>query len=153
MDNMAPSSEAVTSSRGVSAGRYCSTYCSGQERNGSCISLASEMVSPVHGKSGGVTATNGASVSGVHWKPRAQFSSTMASWIRSSSSAAASSLPCTSTSTLISGCSLRNLASSAGSRARAILAKQPMRRTWLWDSPCIAASCRRASQAVITPWI
>ena len=128
MDRMAPSSEAVTSSRGVSAGRYCSTYCSGLDRNGSCNKRAREMVSSRHGKSGGVTATSGASVSGVHWKPRAQTSSTMASWMRSSSSAAASSLPCTSTSTLISGCCLRNFRSSSGSLARAMLAKQPMRR-------------------------
>ena len=65
MDSMAASSEAVTSSSGESGGSSRATYCSGQERNVSCSSRSSGMVSSCQGKSGGTTATSGASVSGV----------------------------------------------------------------------------------------
>ena len=65
MDSMAASSDAVTSSRVASGGRNCVTYCSGQERNVSCSSRSKGMAASVHGKSGGTTATNGASVRGV----------------------------------------------------------------------------------------
>ena len=65
MDRMAASSEAVTSSRGDPGGSSRATYCSGQERNVSCSRRSRGMTSSVQGKSGGTTATSGASVSGV----------------------------------------------------------------------------------------
>ena len=150
MDRIDPSSDAVTSSRGVSGGRNGSIYWSGLERNGSRSSRSSGMVSLSHGKSGGTTATSGVFVSGKKSKPCARASSTRASWISPLASAAGSSSPRTSTSILISGYSSRKARSSSGRRARAMLAKQPMRSVRVLGSFCSAASCRSVSHAQTT---